>query len=91
VRYKAGLAGVPVIGVDSAYSSQTCCRCSQRHKPRGKAFSCPSCGYNQHRDVNSGYVIAQRGNIILSGAGAGVENAAPAGLIGDPLSGKEVA
>ena len=91
VRYKAGLAGVPVIGVDPAYSSRTCSRCGQRHKPRGKAFLCPACGSNQHRDANSGFIIAQLGNTILTGAGAGVENAAPAGLIGDPLSGKEVA
>jgi putative transposase len=91
LRYKAGLAGVPVIQVDPAYSSQTCSRCGERHKPRGKVFLCPSCGSNQHRDANSGFIIAQRGNRILTGAGAGVENAAPAGLIGDPLSGKEVA
>lgn len=91
IRYKAGLAGVPVIEVDPAYSSQECSRCGQRHKPNGKVFHCPDCGSNTHRDANSGFVLAQRGNDILTGAGAGVENAAPAGLIDDPLSGKEVA
>jgi hypothetical protein len=54
-------------------------------------FLCPSCGPNQHRDANSGFVLAQRGNAILTGAGAGVENAAPVGPLGGPLSGKEVA
>jgi IS605 OrfB family transposase len=91
LRYKASLAGVPIIEVEAAYSSQDCCRCGERHKPRGKLFLCPSCQVKQHRDANSGFVIAQRGNDILSGAGAGVENVASAGLIGDPLSGKEVA
>jgi IS605 OrfB family transposase len=90
IRYKASLAGVPVIGVDPAYTSQECSRCGQCHKPRGKIFLCPSCLVKQHRDANSGFVIAQRGNDILSGVGAGVENVAPAGPIGGPLSGKEV-
>jgi IS605 OrfB family transposase len=97
VQYKARLAGVPIIEVDPAYTSQTCSRCGERHKPSGKTFQCPSCGSKQHRDANSGFVIAQRGNDILSGAGSGVENGAPlgpepvyvkcAGLLGGPLSG----
>lgn len=82
VRYKARLAGVRIIEVDPAFSSQECSRCHERHKPTGKAFQCPSCGSKQHRDVNSGFVIAQRGNNILSGAGGGVENEASSGSIG---------
>lgn len=91
LRYKAGLAGVPVIEVDPAYSSQERSRCGRRHKPRGKVFRCPCCLVKQYRDANSGFVIAKRGNDILNGIGAEVKNGASAGLTGDPLSGKEVA
>lgn len=87
VRYKARLAGVPIIEVDPAYTSQTCSRCGERHKPIRKVFECPSCGSKQHRDANSGFVIAQRGNDILSHAGSGVENGAPLGPTGGALSG----
>src|SRR5690348_925772 len=75
LRYKACLAGVPLIEVDPAYSSQTCSRCGERHKPIRKVFECPSCQVKQHRDANSGFVIAQRGNQILSGVGSGVDRA----------------
>jgi IS605 OrfB family transposase len=87
LRYKARLAGVPIIEVDPAYTSQECSRCGERHKPSGKVFQCPSCGSKQHRDANSGFVIAKRGNDILNDAGSGVENGAPLGPIGSPLSG----
>lgn len=96
VQYKAHLAGVPIIKVNPAYTSQECSRCGERHKFTGKVFQCPSCGSKQHRDVNSGFVIAVRGNKILSDVGSGVENVAPlgsespplrGGLIGGPLSG----
>jgi IS605 OrfB family transposase len=96
VRYKARLAGVSVIEVNPAFTSQECSRCHAHHKPSGKVFQCPSCGSKQHRDVNSGFVIARRGNDILSGADNGVENGAPLGpesvfstdLLDGPLSGK---
>jgi IS605 OrfB family transposase len=96
VRYKACIAGVPIIEVNPAYTSQECSRCGERHKFTGKVFLCPSCGSKQHRDANSGFVIAGRGNKILNDVGSGVENGAPLGpespplrddLLGGPLSG----
>jgi IS605 OrfB family transposase len=87
LAYKAVLAGVPVVEVDPAYTSQECSRCGQRNKPERKVYRCSRCGSKTHRDANSGFVIAKRGWRILSGGNAGVENEAPAGHIDMALSG----
>jgi putative transposase len=51
VEYKASAEGMKVVLVGEAYSSQTCPHCGQRHKPRGRRYRCPSCGFLSHRDV----------------------------------------
>jgi putative transposase len=51
VEYKASAEGMKVVLVEEAYSSQTCPNCGQRHKPRGRRYRCPSCGFLSHRDV----------------------------------------
>jgi putative transposase len=51
IEYKAEAEGLQVKLVDESYSSQTCPNCGQRHKPRGRNFKCPSCGFRSHRDV----------------------------------------
>lgn len=67
IRYKARLAGVPVVEVSAAYSSQECSRCGHNHKPEGKTFLCQSCGHKDHRDANAGFVIAKRGLTCIGG------------------------
>jgi IS605 OrfB family transposase len=67
LRYKCALRGIPLLEVDPAYTSQTCSRCGSIHRPDGKRFKCLTCGHNDHRDANSGFVIAQRGCKILNG------------------------
>ena len=37
--------------VDEHFTTKTCPNCGDRHKPRGRAFGCPSCGFQAHRDV----------------------------------------
>lgn len=67
IRYKAALHGVPVIAVPAEYTSQECSRCGHIQKPDGKKYVCGTCGHIDHRDANAGFVIAKRGNGILSG------------------------
>jgi putative transposase len=50
VTYKAERLGMRVVLQDEAYTSQECPRCNQRHKPRGRIYQCPACGFRFHRD-----------------------------------------
>ncbi|MDT3424806.1 IS605 OrfB family transposase [Paenibacillus forsythiae] len=49
ITYKAALAGIKVIEVNPAYTSQTCPSCGQRNKAKDRAYQC-DCGYTAHRD-----------------------------------------
>ncbi len=51
ITYKAEAAGMRVQLVDEAYTSQTCPQCGGRHKPTGRVFRCPACGFVSHRDI----------------------------------------
>ena len=51
VKYKATAEGIAVVLQNERYSSQTCPQCGNRHKPRGRNYNCPSCGFSGHRDV----------------------------------------
>jgi putative transposase len=62
--YKAALAGVPVVYVDPAYTSQMCSSCghvTKRNRPDQATFCCTSCGFAEHADVNAARNIAVRG------------------------------
>lgn len=50
-EYKALAEGIAVILQNEAYTSQTCPNCGGRHKPRGRVYRCPTCGFQAHRDV----------------------------------------
>jgi len=51
ITYKAEAEGIAVVLVDERYTSQTCPQCGQRHKPAGRTYRCPDCGFCAHRDV----------------------------------------
>lgn len=51
ITYKAAAAGIQVALVNEAYSSQTCPECGSRHKPTGRTFRCPACGFVSPRDI----------------------------------------
>ena len=51
VKYKAEAEGIKVELVDEKYTTQTCPSCGHCHKPRGRDYQCPSCGFQAHRDV----------------------------------------
>ncbi|HEY9674761.1 MAG TPA: transposase [Waterburya sp.] len=70
VAYKAALAGVPVVFVPPAYTSQTCSRCHHVHPEKGKsyrigkAFKCGHCGLEADADWNAANNIATLGAVV---------------------------
>jgi IS605 OrfB family transposase len=95
ITYKAALAGVPVVEVDPAFSSQDCSRCGSRHKPNGKKFECKDCDHHDHRDANASFTLGVRGWKTICESSAGLSATAlgpdelPRGssLLGGPHSG----
>ncbi len=62
ISYKAKLAGVPLILVNPAYTSQrcSCCGHTERANRRSRAeFVCVKCGYSNHADHNASLNIAE--------------------------------
>lgn len=67
VLYKAEWAGVPVVQVDPAYTSQMCSWCGHTEKanrPTQELFACRSCGVVAHADWNAARNIADRARIV---------------------------
>jgi putative transposase len=61
IGYKAKAAGIQVNDkIDEAHTSQTCACCGSRHKPRGRVYTCPTCGSTAHRDVQGAANILSR-------------------------------
>ncbi|MFD8530818.1 RNA-guided endonuclease InsQ/TnpB family protein, partial [Streptosporangium canum] len=64
IAYKARRAGIAVIHVDPAYTSRQCSACGhtdRANRPEQAVFSCTSCGFAEHADVNAARNIAARG------------------------------
>ncbi len=64
VAYKAKRAGVAVVQVDPAWTSQTCSACGnvdRANRPDQATFCCRSCGFAEHADWNAARNIAARG------------------------------
>jgi transposase len=64
VAYKAKRAGVAVVYVDPAYTSQGCSACgyvAKANRPDQSTFHCRSCGFAEHADRNAARNIAARG------------------------------
>ncbi|MGW7413114.1 RNA-guided endonuclease InsQ/TnpB family protein [Streptomyces sp. NPDC054863] len=78
LAYKARRAGVPVVYVNPAYSSQECSQChhiDRRNRPAQARFACRSCGFVEHADLNSSRILSQRGWAVWV---CGAESQAPA-------------
>ncbi|RLA65561.1 MAG: transposase [Epsilonproteobacteria bacterium] len=63
IWYKARKEGIEVILVDPRYTSQECSSCGHTKKSNRKSqslFSCQSCGYTVHADINAACVISSR-------------------------------
>ncbi|MBF8191086.1 transposase [Nonomuraea sp. K274] len=64
IAYKARRAGIALIHVDPAYTSQQCSACGhteRANRPDQETFLCTSCGFAEHADVNAARNIAARG------------------------------
>ncbi len=67
VDYKARIAGIPVVFVPPAYTSQTCSHCHHVHPVKGKSYrngkkyKCGNCGFEHDADVNAALNIAALG------------------------------
>jgi putative transposase len=63
VNYKAAIAGVLVVFVPPAYTSQTCSRCRHVHPEKGKSyrngkqFKCGHCRFEHDADINAAIAI----------------------------------
>jgi IS605 OrfB family transposase len=78
LEYKARLAGVPLILVSPAYTSQTCHQCLHIHPDpaqsyrSGKSFKCGHCGWEGDADLNGANVIALLGAAANQPRGPGL-------------------
>ncbi|MET7517446.1 transposase [Streptomyces sp. NPDC005480] len=78
IVYKARRAGVPLVYVDPAYTSQMCCECGhtdKRNRVDQGLFICRNCGVVAHADRNASHNIAARGAAVWT---AGRESRVPA-------------
>ncbi|MFD0600739.1 MULTISPECIES: RNA-guided endonuclease InsQ/TnpB family protein [Streptomyces] len=78
IVYKAKRAGVPLVYVDPAYTSQTCSQCrhiDKRNRVDQGLFICRGCGVVAHADRNASHNIAARGAAVWT---AGRESRVPA-------------
>jgi putative transposase len=76
LSYKAQLAGVPVVFVDPAYTSQDCAECGHRDSRNRKtqaSFRCVSCGHTDNADRNAARNIRARALVMRA---QGVETSA---------------
>ncbi|MFF3150127.1 RNA-guided endonuclease InsQ/TnpB family protein [Streptomyces sp. NPDC057927] len=78
IVYKARRAGVPVVFVDPAYTSQQCCEwghIDKKNRASQALFTCRNCGVVAHADRNASHNIARRGEAVWT---AGRESRVPA-------------
>lgn len=59
IKYKAKEQGIEVKLVKENYTSQTCPKCSKKHKPTNRTYSC-ICGYETHRDIVGAWNILNK-------------------------------
>ncbi len=69
IEYKAKLAGVPVVLVDPAYTSQRCSECGFVHEDNRRSqasFVCLSCGHAEHADHNASKNIRNKARAAVN-------------------------
>lgn len=69
IDYKARRAGVLVVFIDPAYTSQTCSACGhvdRRSRINQSAFKCRRCGFAEHADVNAAVNLSVSGWAVVN-------------------------
>lgn len=69
LAYKCVAAGIPLVVVPPAYTSQTCACCLHIGQRDGKRFACGHCGYTSDADINGARVIALLGRSVMAPRG----------------------
>ena len=85
IVYKAKRAGVPLVFVDPAYTSQTCAECrhiDKRNRVDQGLFMCRGCGVVAHADRNASHNIATRGESVWNAGRESRVSATPEGVSG---------
>lgn len=67
LEYKGKLAGVNVVAIPPAYTSQTCSKCLHIGIRNGKSFRCTHCGFVADADYNAARNIATWGYVSAHG------------------------
>ncbi|MGP3689694.1 RNA-guided endonuclease InsQ/TnpB family protein [Streptomyces sp. IBSNAI002] len=78
LEYKARRAGVPLVYVDPAYTSQQCSVCGhidRKNRVDQATFACRACGFLADADDNASHNLAARGETVWT---AGRESRVPA-------------
>ncbi|MFC6742047.1 zinc ribbon domain-containing protein [Methylobacterium tardum] len=63
LTYKAAIAGVPLLAVDPAWTSQSCSRCGCLGDRERKVFRCNACGHRGRRRSERGRQSASDGDV----------------------------
>lgn len=66
LTYKAVKAGVELVAVPPAYTSQTCHVCNQIGLRSDKRFKCGNCGWHGDADLNGAINISKLGAVFVS-------------------------
>jgi IS605 OrfB family transposase len=69
LEYKAVKAGVDLVAVPPAYTSQTCHACNHIGLRSGKRFQCSNCGWHGDADLNGAINISKLGAVFVSQPG----------------------
>jgi IS605 OrfB family transposase len=66
LEYKAVKAGIDLVAVPPAYTSQTCHACNHIGLRSGKRFQCGNCGWHGDADLNGAINISKLGAVFVS-------------------------
>ncbi|MEW6210264.1 MAG: transposase [Acidobacteriota bacterium] len=89
VEYKSRIAGVAVIAVDPAYTSQCCSECGhteRANRPNRGIFWCRVCGYFDHADVNAAKNISRKAVVNQLNVSETESYSKPSGVQGQAAS-----